>query len=84
MNRLLITFGGCKVQGSVAVGVLHITVAGGGSYQGLNSLGMPIGSSIVQCCGPILSLRGTSTGLQMCSCNRDKSPHAISLSGVQP
>lgn len=65
-NTLLVTFGGSKVQGSVAVGVLYITVAGGGSYQGLNSLGMPIGRSIVQRCGPILSLHVTNAGLQMC------------------
>lgn len=52
------------MQGSVAIGVLYITVAGGGSYKSLHSLGMPIGSSIVQRCGPILSLQGTSTGLQ--------------------
>ncbi len=54
------------MQGSIAIGVLHITIAGGGSYKGLNSLGMPIGGSIMQCCGPILSLHGTSTGLQKC------------------
>ncbi len=57
VNRLLFTFGGSKVQGSIAVGVLHITVAGGGSYQGLNSLGMSIGRSIVQRCGSVLSLQ---------------------------
>ena len=64
VNRLLVTFGGSKVQGSIAVGVLHITVARGGSYKGLNSLGMPISGSIMQRCGPILSLHGISTGLQ--------------------
>ncbi len=66
MNTLLVTFGGSKVQGSIAIGVLHITVAGRGSYKGLDSLGMTIGSSVVQSCGSILSLQGTSTSLKMC------------------
>ena len=66
VSRLLDTFGGSKVQGSIAVGVLHITVAGGGSHKGLNSLGMPIGSSVMQRCGPILSLHGTVASLQIC------------------
>jgi len=66
VNRLLVTFGGSKVQGSIAIGVLHITVAGGGSYKGLDSLGMPISGSIVQCCRPVLGLHGTNAGLQMC------------------
>ena len=50
------TFGGGQVQSSVAVGVLHIAVTGGGVHQCLHSLGMPIGRRIVQRCGPILRL----------------------------
>lgn len=45
------------MQGSVAVGILHIAVTGGGRNQSLYRLIMPICCSIVQCCGSILCLR---------------------------